>query len=59
MFGGSCACMYVCMYVCMDVCLSVTAFGTWEDITEVKPKMLMTLLAGIMQTAQKLGHTGK
>jgi plastin-1 len=29
-------------------------FCTWEDITEVKPKMIMTLLASIMQIAQKM-----
>jgi plastin-1 len=33
-------------------------FCTWEDITEVKPKMMMTLVASIMQVAQKLAGAG-
>lgn len=33
--------------------LGATVFPTWEDIVDVNPKMIMLLLAAIMQVAQQ------
>lgn len=38
--------------------LGATVFLTWEDIVDVKPKMLMTLVASIMHTAQQAQAAG-
>ena len=32
--------------------IGVQVFCTWEDVRDVKPKMIMTLVAGIMYAAQ-------